>query len=280
MLEACIFFAVFDSLLKYLANSFTLGEIALARFGLGALLLFPSFLQQRVSIRRKDFLYLTLRALLGVGSFYSVVLAFKTGTLSVTMVLFYTNPLWALFMGALLLEERLTWERTVPVITAVTGIAILINPWGKGIELSHFYGLAAGIMGGANSVVTRYLRIRHNSRMIYAFQCFVGTLFTLPFFVGHACAPGLANGVTLLIAAGFGLVGQVAVIHAFRFIRAAEGATLLMAEAIFTTIAGIVLFHEPLTISFIAGTVMILGSGIYLGLRTGESTIAVNGEIE
>jgi drug/metabolite transporter (DMT)-like permease len=275
MLEACVFFTVFDSLTKYLVDSFTMGEIAFVRFGFGALIMFPSLLQQRFRINRGDFTYLVLRGLLGAGAFYSTILAFQIGALSVTMVLFFTSPLWALLMGALFLEESITRERMVCVVAAIVGIAMLINPWGEGIAFGHFYGLAAGMMGGANSVLTRYLRARHNSRVIYAFQCFVGTLFSIPFVIGHARMPELTNGMVLLIAAAFGLLGQVTMNHGFRFIRAAEGSTLLMAEAILTTVVGIIIFHEPLTFTFAVGTVMILGSGIYLGLRTGKDTIGI-----
>jgi len=45
MLEACVFFAVFDSLTKYLVNSFTMGEIAFVRFGFGAFMMSPLFQQ-------------------------------------------------------------------------------------------------------------------------------------------------------------------------------------------------------------------------------------------
>jgi drug/metabolite transporter (DMT)-like permease len=276
MLEACVFFTVFDSLTKYLVDSFTMGEIAFVRFGFGALVMFPSLLQQRFRINRRDFFYLVLRGLLGAGAFYLTILAFQIGALSVTMVLFFTNPLWALLMGALFLKESITWERMICVVAAIFGIAMLINPWGEGIAFSHFYGLAAGMMGGANSVLTRYLRARHNSRVIYAFQCFVGTLFSIPFAIGHTHMPELTNGMILLIAAVFGLLGQVTMNHGFRFIRAAEGSTLLMVEAIFTAMVGIIIFHEPLSFTFVAGTVMILGSGIYLGLRTGKDTISID----
>jgi drug/metabolite transporter (DMT)-like permease len=43
-----------------------------------------------------------------------------------------------------------------------------------------------------------------------------------------------------------------------------------MIEAVLTAFVGILIFHEPLTLAFLVGTVMILGSGIYLGLRTGR----------
>jgi drug/metabolite transporter (DMT)-like permease len=276
MLEACFFFAAFDSLTKYLIHSFTMGEIVFVRFCFGALLMFPALLRRRSGINRKDFFLLMFRGISGAGTFYLTLLAFQSGSLSVTMVLFFTNPLWALFLGALFLKEHLTWERSLCVVAAMVGIAVLIKPWGEGITHSHLYGLAAGIMGGANSVVTRHLRVRHSSRVIYGFHSIVGTLVSVPYVIGHIHVPKMVDGILLLIAAAFGLLGQVAMNHGFRFIRAAEGSTLLMVEAIFTTLVGILLFYEPFTLTFLVGAVMILGSGIYLGLRTDNEMIGVD----
>jgi len=239
-------------------------------------MMLPSMLRQRMSIRSNDYFLLIFRGLSGAGAFYLTLLAFRSGALSVTMVLFFTNPLWALFMGAFFLKEHLTWERTLCVMTAVIGIAVLIHPWGEGIELSHLYGLAAGVLGGANSVMTRHLRTHVGSRVIYAFHCAVGTLISIPFLVGRIRMPALMDGTILLIAAVFGLLGSVAMNHGFRFIRTAEGATLLMVESVLTAIVGIILFHEPFTFTFVAGAAMILGSGIYLGLRTGNDLIDID----
>jgi drug/metabolite transporter (DMT)-like permease len=283
MLEACFFFAVFDSLTKYLVNSFTTGEIVFVRFCFGALTMLPSLLRQRIRIQGNDLLLLMLRGLSGAATFYLTLLAFENGALSVTMVLFFTCPLWALFMGALFLRERLTRQRILCVVIAIAGIAILINPWGKGpwgkgVACSHLYGLAAGILGGVNSVLTRHLRIRHSSRVIYAVHSITGTLVSIPLIIGPVRMPGLTDGTILLVAAAFGLLGQVAMNHGLRFIRAAEGSTLLMVEVILTTIAGIVLFQEPFALTFFVGAVLILGSGIYLGLRTGSDTVGIDHE--
>jgi S-adenosylmethionine uptake transporter len=274
MLEACLFFAAFDSLTKYLVNSFTTGEIIFVRFCFGALMMFPTLLRQKIWIGRSNFFLLLLRGLSGAGTFYLTILALRNGALSVTMVLYFTNPLWALFLGALFLEEHLTWVRILCVVTAIVGIAVLINPWGEGIAYSHLYGLAAGLLGGSSSVITRHLRIYHSSRVIYAVHSIVGTLISVPLVIGRGVrVPELADGTILLITAAFGLLGQVAMNHGFRFIRAAEGSTLLMVEAILTTLVGIILFREPFTPSFIVGATMILGSGIYLALRTGNDII-------
>ena len=80
-----------------------------------------------------------------------------------------------------------------------------------------------------------------------------------------------------MVAAAFGLLAQVMMNYGFRFIRAPEGGTLTMFEAVLTAALGIILFQEPFSAGFVLGTVMILGSGIYLGLRTGRSVIGAEG---
>ena len=277
MLEACFFFAIFDTMAKYFVQSFTMGEVAFVRFGFGALMMAPSLLRNWSGIAKKDYFWLVLRGLMGAMAFYLYFLALQTGTLSMTMVLFFTSPFWALLMGALFLRERLTRQRILCVITAMVGTTILIHPQG-GISISYVFGLACGVMGGMNAVLTRHLRARHSSGVIYGFQCMVGTLFSLFFIVGTTHLPPWADGSLLLVAAIFGLLGQVAMNHGLRFIRAAEGSTLMMTEVILTTMTGILLFEEPFTFTFVVGTLTILGSGIYLGLKTGNETIGIDRE--
>lgn len=270
MLAASGSLAIFDGLTKYLVAFFSAGQIAFVRFGFGALVMLPVLLRQKVWFGKRDFSFLILRGLLGVGVFYAIILAFRVGaTISITIVLFYTAPVWALLMGALLLHERLSWERMGGVMVTILGITVLFNPLGEGISIGHLYGLLGGVMSAGNSVVTRYLRARYDARLIYEFQCLVGTLASLPLVIGDVQLPGSRMGIVLLSAAIFGLLGQVLMNHGYRFIRAAEGATLMMSEAIFAAIVGFVIFSEVLTLEFVIGAALILGGGIYLGLRTG-----------
>ena len=194
------------------------------------------------------------------------------------MVLVYTIPLWSLLMSTYFLDESLTWERIVCIVIAILGIAILVNPWGKGIAFSHLYAVGAGVLGGLNIVLARHLRARNSAQVMYAFQCMVGTLFSLPLVIHNLHVPELTLGGVLLVAAAFGLLAQVTMNYGFRFIRAPEGGTLLMFEAVLTAALGIILFREPFSLGFLVGTVMILGSGIYLGLRTGRSVIGADGD--
>ena len=272
LIGACCLFAVSNSLVKQVTGSFSTGEIAFARFGIGALILSPLLLYQKISLDKRDLFFLTLRGLSGVLTFYAFVLALKHSSLSVAVMLLFTSPVWALLLGASFLKERLTLERIGGIIIAFTGIWILINPSSTGIEIGHLYGLTAGIFSGMNFVLTRYLRIRHNAPLIYTFQCYVGTIASIPFLVGNIQTIELTEGLLfLLFVAVFGLLAQITMAYGLRFIYAAEGATLMMAEAVFTATAGFFLFKEVLTLQFTFGAIMILGSGIYLGLRIGRN---------
>jgi drug/metabolite transporter (DMT)-like permease len=54
--------------------------------------------------------------------------------------------------------------------------------------------------------------------------------------------------------------------YGYRFVRAAEGATLMMAEAVFAALIGIIIFRESFNFQFLCGALMIISSGVYIGL--------------
>ena len=232
---ACGLFAVSNSLVKQVSGAFSTGEIAFARFGISALILSPLLFYQKIPLDKRDLFFLTLRGLSGVLTFFAFVLALKHSSLSVSVMLLFTSPVWALVLGAVFLKERLTLERIGGIIVAFAGVWILINPSTAGIAIGYLYGLGAGIFSGMNFVLTRYLRIRHNAPIIYTFQCYVGALASIPLLVGNIQTIEWTEGLWfLLLVAVFGLLAQITMAYGLRFIYAAEGATLMMAEAVFT----------------------------------------------
>ncbi len=105
MLTASVFFAIFDALAKYLTISFSAGEIVFARFAFGLIVTFHTLFQEKSWLGKRDFFLLILRGLSGIGTFYLTLLAFKVDTLSVTMILFFTNPLWSLLLSVYFLDD-------------------------------------------------------------------------------------------------------------------------------------------------------------------------------
>ena len=151
MMGSSLSFAVFDSLVKYLVGPFTASEIALARFGFGALMMLPSLFRETGWRNQRDLPLLILRGLTGTGAFYSFTFALQNTTLSATVVLFFTSPIWALFLGSYFLDERLNWERTVCIFSAFIGILILINPSLGGISWGYLLAIFSGKRAGGTA---------------------------------------------------------------------------------------------------------------------------------
>jgi drug/metabolite transporter (DMT)-like permease len=62
------------------------------------------------------------------------------------------------------------------------------------------------------------------------------------------------------------LIGQVLMNQGFKFCKASEGSVILMSEVVFTGIAGVVIFKDPVTPNFWVGASLIMGSGVGLNL--------------
>jgi hypothetical protein len=87
------------------------------------------------------------RGLTSVAAFALTFLSLQKGTLSVTLVLLYTNPFWALLSSALFLNEPLSLARVACIAVAMTGIVVLIGPLGGDINFVNFYGIKDTLPG-------------------------------------------------------------------------------------------------------------------------------------
>jgi len=269
LLVSCCMFTASNSFIKGACGFFSSGEIAFARFAIGGLLLTPVLIHRKTRLHGQDLPVLVIFGLCATATFFTFMLAIRHCGLAVAGMLLYTSPVWALTLGAFFLKERLTLTRCTGIAVAFIGIVTLIDPRQASFSMGHLFGLAVGFFGGGNYVLTRHLRVRHDAFLIYAVRCCVGTLASLPLIMGSSGLLQWHQSLPLLIPlALFGLLAHVTMAHGFRYIYAADGATLMMAEAVFTAVVGILFFKEPLTIQFIIGALLILGNGLYLGLKT------------
>ncbi len=267
LFSAAGFFALFDTTLKYLSLRLPSGEIVLVRFLLGLIISAPSLIRHTKHLDVRSMILLITRGLFGGLAIFSLLQAFRLGTLSGSMVLFFTNPIWTLLLSALLLREPLTRERVAGVMVAFLGAVLVISPWHSGIATGDLLGLAAGVSSGAAMVVIRHLRARFGPFVIYGFHSLVGVSVSIPLVAHESLVLETRLLVILLVVSVLGLMGQLAMTYGLRYVRAAEAAVILMMELILTILLGAILFHEPMTSSFLVGAAMILGSSIILTRR-------------
>jgi drug/metabolite transporter (DMT)-like permease len=60
--------------------------------------------------------------------------------------------------------------------------------------------------------------------------------------------------------------GQILLTFGYKYVRAGEGGLITMSQLVYSAIAGVLLFHEPLTALTLVGASLILGSALWLNV--------------
>lgn len=266
MAAAAVLFGFFDTLCKHLTSFMPVANIVFLTLLIRAAMITPAVIRRKEKIwrGRKEFILLCLRGVLGAGAFLCMVRAMKMGTLSTTMVLFYTNPLWALIFGAIFLGEKLTIKRLYGIIAAFAGAALLMsNGQQVGSLEADLLGLASGLLIGGGVAVIRHLRRHFDPFIISGFHFITGAALIAP--LANLESRPVTYGIMLsIVATSFlGLIGQLAMIQSFKYMKAAEGSAILVSEAILTAILGNLIYNETLTFRFFVASIMILGGAVY-----------------
>jgi drug/metabolite transporter (DMT)-like permease len=186
--------------------------------------------------------------------------------LSNAIVLHYTFPLFAALFSYLLFKIPLEKGELVLIMIGLVGIYILTDPDFHSFNKGYLFGLLSGCFGGMAMVLAHKARQMNSPLIIYFYFCLIGGVITFPFTLQSFEVPTIQYGILLVLVALMLLIGQVLMNHALKFCKASEGSLILMSEVVFTGIAGVLIFNDPMTGTFLAGALLIIGSGVGLNL--------------
>ena len=266
MILAAFLYSLTDIIIKSLSSLFPASEIGFIRFIFGGLILLPIISSRGTSLRGNHTWMLLLRGAAGTLSFFCLLKSIAMIPLANAMVLLYTFPLFVVLLSFLLLRETVGKAEFALIVVGLIGIYILINPSSHVFNIGYIFGLLAGCIGALAMVLIRKLRETNGPLIIYFYFCLVGGIFSFPFFVKEFRTPNLQQFLLMVSLALMVLVGQVLMNQGFKFCKASEGSVILMSEVVFTGIAGVIIFKDPVTPNFWVGASLIMGSGIGLNL--------------
>ena len=266
MLLAAFLFSFSDIFIKYLSPSIPAIQIAFFRFGLGVFILWPCLSSKGISLRGNQTRILILRGIFGTLSFFCLLKSIAMIPLANAIVLLYTFPLFTVLFSFLIFRTALEKGEFLLITIGSVGIYILANPTFDSFNKGYIFGLLSGCFGGLAMVSIYKARQTNGPLIIYFYFCLIGGITTLPFFIRNFKVPEVHHGILLVLLALMLLVGQVTMNHGFSFCKASEGSLILMSEIVFAGIAGFLIFKDPITLNFLAGAFLIVGSGVGLNL--------------
>lgn len=218
-----------------------------------------------------------VRGLVGVASMSLGFFALTRLPLPETTAIGYASPLLIVVFSALLLRERVALFRWTAVLLGLAGVVIIL--WPRLTLFSHGAALgadetigAAASLGAAVLSAFAMMQVRHlvqtertEAIVTYFFiSASVLSLLTIPF----GWVWPTPEQAVLLIGAGFaGGVGQLLLTSCYRYADMSVIAPFEYVSLILTIIVGYFVFAEVPTLVMIAGSAIIVASGIAVILR-------------
>jgi drug/metabolite transporter (DMT)-like permease len=255
-------------------------EVTFCRFAFGLLTMLPLQARPGIQLLGNDRRGLLKRGIWGALAVFFYFISLQTTTLTHAQLLNYASIVFAPLFSFLLLGERLSRRAVSAILVAVGGIGLVTLQGGFGGELTlgDAYGLLSGILAGASITEIRRLRRTESAWSVFFYLCLVGlpvaavaaVLLRQPFVL-----PTAAGWWVLLGMASSSVGAQVLLTYGYKFVPAGEGGLITMSQIVYSALAGVVLFREPLTGWTLVGAVLILGSAVWLSRESAQEPLSV-----
>jgi drug/metabolite transporter (DMT)-like permease len=267
LLSACLFTAM-NVLLKQAMADFRIWDIGFYRFSGGLVLLTAVFSRRGNPFRSPDTKLLVVRGCTGSVAFIFFILSVRLLPVSTALMLLYSFPAFAALFSSWIYREKVTPAGWACLGMVLIGVAVLVNPQSGGEELGYAAGLLSAVFAGLTMAIVRRLKQSNGSVIIYLYFCLVGSVVTAPFFLPAPVLP--LSFHQMLVCGGIiltSIIGQLLMNHGFGYCRSWEGGLYMTSEVLFTSLAGILMFGDPVGWRFAAGGALILGSTVAIQLE-------------
>jgi drug/metabolite transporter (DMT)-like permease len=189
--------------------------------------------------------------------------------LATAMTLNYMSSVWmALFLvgGAVLVGgQRLDPRLVIAVLTGFVGVVLVLRPTVEQQQLWHgLIGLLSGVLAAmAYLQVTTLGRIGEPEERVVFYFSVGGMVGGGLWMLVQGAAPHTSIGAGLLLAIGLlAVIAQMLMTRAYRIGRTLSNASLQYLGIAHSFVLGVILFNDPVTVSAVAGMVLIVAAGL------------------
>lgn len=203
-----------------------------------------------------------IRAISGLGCFYTYYLALKHIPLVDAALLRNTAPLVVPLVILLWLKQGIARSRWLPLLIGFAGVMLILRPAGAGISGWHLIGFTSGIGLAISMVSTRLLAHSEPEARILFYYFALALLLILPFYAVHA-EPIPAFAWPWLIYIGLAMyLTFLMYTRAYRYATASVLAPTSYFSVVFSGILDWVIWqHVPDTVG-LTGIALVVAGGV------------------
>jgi S-adenosylmethionine uptake transporter len=273
MVGSTLAFAAMGACVKFASMQYSAGEMVFYRSLVGAVVMALLARARGSSLASPVASMHFWRSASGVFSLLLWFYALTGLPLATAMTLNYTSSVWmALFLmggAALVGSGRIDGRLVFAVLMGFAGVALVLRPAVDQQQLWHgLTGLLSGVLSA-----TAYLQVtalgkagEPEERIVFYFSI-GGLLVGAAWMLWLGTSVHTPRGLALLLAIGaLATLGQTMMTRAYRIGTTLANACLQYLAIVFSFGFGVLLFHDPVTLSALAGIALIVGAGLYATL--------------
>jgi drug/metabolite transporter (DMT)-like permease len=268
MTAAMLGFAIEDMFIKLLAATVPLGMVLILLGAGGALVFAVLALLRGDALFSRDLLARSVLIrnsgeLIGTIGF---ITAIALTPLSSASAILQATPLVVTLGAALFLGEQVGWRRWSAILAGFAGVLLIIRPGLAAFEPLSLFAVLGVIGLALRDIATRTVPRSISSMQLstYAFATLVPAGFGMLAFTGQSLRMLTPlEGLLMAAALGFGVLAYYAIVAAMRMGDVAVITPFRYSRLVFALIFGVLFFGERPDAATLAGSALIVASGIY-----------------
>ena len=244
-------------------------EVAASRFFVGALAALAVALIRRTSLRVRRHKEQLWRSVFGTGAALATFFTLAAPELAVgdAVTLFATAPIFVALLSWPLLGEKVGGSVVLALVFAFAGIVLVAHPSFHTASYLVGSGTLAAVSSALAMVWLRRMGPDESSEgIVFQFSAF-GTLVAVAISIPVWITPDLRTASFLLVTGLSGGLAQICMTRAYALDRAARISAIGYSGIVFTRVFALPVFGERPTLLAVAGSLLVIGSGVVLALR-------------
>lgn len=184
----------------------------------------------------------------------------------VTALVFF-SPVVVTVLSVVVLKERIGLHRILAVAAALVGVGLIVQPTSLQVNPYHLLVLCGATLNAIYLLMTRALAGAEESAATQFHTTALGTVVLSAAVLLEWRTPDAVTAAQLLVMGVLAAVGHFSLQRAFAHAPASMLSPYLYGQVVFAMLYGVVWFGDVLRPVMLAGTVLIVGSGLYIWWR-------------
>lgn len=275
VLLACFLFATLDSLSKQLMATVAAMQVLWGRYVFQGIAM-TSYLAASSGTRflrtKHPFLQLA-RGLVQAACALCVYISLSHIPVGDVTAILYASPIIVTVLSVILLKERIGPHRIAAVIAGFIGVYLIVLPGSGETGFFHLLMVGASFCNAAFMLLTRRLAGPEESAATQFNTTAIGVVIFTAIILHEGALPPLEAMPLLSVIGLMGAAAHFCFVRAMSYAPASMLSPYLYAQVMFAALYSVFWFEDPIRLSMVIGTALLVASGIYIWWRERTRTV-------